>query len=128
MVPIILTATISLLVGATSTYFILLRRFNSYSIELAEPRNLIKLVGVPIICGDCAGEDEVPFKTYLNVQDKCARCGGNSYVLAGAFESTVMLFKALQIFEATAQIDGANVVSIEEHIVSRVEKYQKIAV
>jgi hypothetical protein len=128
MVPIIITATISLLAGAISTYFILLRRFNSYSIQLTEPRNLIKLVGVQIICGDCAGEDEVPAKTYLNFQDKCARCAGNSYVLASAFESTMMLFNALQIFEATARDNSANVISIEEHIASRVEKDQKIAV
>jgi hypothetical protein len=128
MVPIIFTATISVLVGAISTYFILLRRFNSYSINLAEPRNLIKLVGVQIICGDCAGEDEVPAKTFLNAQDKCARCGGNSYVLASAFESTVMLFNALQIFEAAARDTTAKVVSIEDHIAARVEMNQKIAV
>lgn len=128
MVPIILTAAISLFVGAFSTYIILLRRFNSYSLELSEPRNLIKLVGVQIICGDCAGEDEAPIKTYLNAQDKCAHCGGNSYVLASAFESTMMLFKALQIFAANAQTNDAKVISIEEHMASRVEANQKIAV
>jgi|ERR1044072_5198579 hypothetical protein len=128
MVPIIFTATSSLLVGALATYFLLLRRFNSYVGQAVEPRNLIKLVGVQIICGDCAGEDEVPAKTYLTAQDKCARCGGNSYVLASAFESTVMLFNALQIFEAAARENSDNVISIEEHIASRVEKNQKIAV
>ncbi len=128
MVPIIFTATISLVVGASATYFILSRRFNAYSLQVIEPRNLIKLVGVQIICGDCSGEDEVPAKTYLNAQDKCARCGGNSYVLASAFESTVMLFNALQIFEASARDTSANVISIEEHIASRVEMNQKIAV
>jgi hypothetical protein len=83
---------------------------------------------VQIICGDCAGEDEAPVKTYLNAQDKCAHCGGNSYVLASAFEATMMLFNALQIFEAHAQTNGANVISIEEHVALRVEKKQKIAV
>jgi hypothetical protein len=122
MVPIIFTATISLLVGACATYFLLSKRVNSYTVQAAEPRNLIKLVGVQIICGDCAGEEDVPAKTYLTAQDKCSRCGGNSYVLASAFESTVMLFNALQIFEATARENTAKVISIEEHIASRVEK------
>ncbi len=63
MVPIIFTAFISLLAGAISTYIILLRRLNSNFIDLSEPRNLIKLVSVQIICGDCAGEDEAPIKT-----------------------------------------------------------------
>lgn len=128
MVPIIFTATISLVAGACATYFFLSRRFNSSPVQAAAPRNLIKLVGVQVICGDCAGDEEVPAKTYLTAQDKCSRCAGNSYVLASAFESTIMLFNALQIFEATARDSSAKVISIEEHIAARVETNQKIAV
>ncbi|MEW6126403.1 MAG: hypothetical protein AB1757_05005 [Acidobacteriota bacterium] len=128
MFTFILSSLVSLFTGALLTYFLLRKRVGIPAEPLPRPRNLIKLVGVQIICGDCAGEDEAPLKTFLNAYDKCARCGGNSYVLASSFESTMMLYKALEFLESAMPTNDANVISIQEHIAARESQEQKIAV
>jgi hypothetical protein len=35
-----------------------------------------------IICGNCAGDERLPRKTFLAADSTCATCGGRSYVLA----------------------------------------------
>jgi hypothetical protein len=39
-----------------------------------------------IICGNCAGQGELPRKTLLTEQGLCADCGGRSYQLASDLE------------------------------------------
>lgn len=50
--------------------------------QLYQPRAEPLMMGVPIICGDCAGEGRLPARTYLDRSGHCARCGGHSYLLA----------------------------------------------
>lgn len=35
-----------------------------------------------IVCGDCAGDDVYPVKTFLMTDGNCAGCGGRSFVCA----------------------------------------------
>lgn len=128
MFTLFLSSLISLFAGALLAYFVLRKRVDVALEPLPQSRNLIKLVAVQIICGDCGGEEEAPLKTYLNAYDKCARCGGNSYVLASSFESTMMLYKALEFLESAVPTQDANVISIQEHIAARDNQEQKIAV
>lgn len=41
-----------------------------------------------IVCGNCAGEGELPHKTFLTREGRCDNCGGNSYVFASEFSKT----------------------------------------
>lgn len=50
--------------------------------SLTELRTRIVTVDVQIICGDCAGNDYYPKKTFLGRNGACAQCGGHSYILA----------------------------------------------
>jgi hypothetical protein len=50
--------------------------------QLSEPRTSCLTLGVQIICGNCAGEGEIPQKTYLDRFGSCEQCGGQSYMLA----------------------------------------------
>ena len=50
--------------------------------RLNEPRAERKLVGIQIICGNCAGDEARPRRTYLSEFDTCVQCGGDSFVLA----------------------------------------------
>lgn len=38
-----------------------------------------------IICGNCAGDEQLPRRTLLSAEGKCSCCGGSSYVLASKF-------------------------------------------
>jgi hypothetical protein len=49
---------------------------------LNEPRAERKLVGIQIICGNCAGDEARPRRTYLSEFETCVQCGGDSFVLA----------------------------------------------
>ena len=35
-----------------------------------------------IVCGDCAGEGDLPIKTLMRQDGHCATCGGGSFALA----------------------------------------------
>jgi hypothetical protein len=50
--------------------------------QLTEPRASLPTMGIQIICGNCAGEDERPNRTYLDRFGDCSQCGGHSYLLA----------------------------------------------
>ena len=39
--------------------------------------------GIQIICGNCAGVDPLPRKTYMTRTGRCAECGSSSFVNAG---------------------------------------------
>lgn len=63
------------------TYF-MVKGYGNNSSQLAEPRSVIVTAGIQIICGDCAGEEDLPKKTYLDSFGNCSQCGGHSYILA----------------------------------------------
>ena len=75
---------IAILVTASLT-FLLTRRFEkTESSHLQERHDLMLTMGVQIVCGDCAGEQDVPFRTCLDRRGNCEACGGHSYVLASS--------------------------------------------
>ena len=43
--------------------------------------DLPRTTPIQIICGDCAGDDDLPVLTSLNTNGRCARCGGGSYMV-----------------------------------------------
>ena len=52
--------------------------------QLYQRRGEPLMMGVQIICGDCAGTEPLPIRTYLDRNGRCARCGGHTYLLASA--------------------------------------------
>lgn len=41
-----------------------------------------RATAVQIVCGDCAGYEVLPRKTFLTREGRCWDCGGRSYALA----------------------------------------------
>jgi hypothetical protein len=76
------TLTAILVVALISTAVMLVNQ-RTDSAQLTEQRAVLRRVGIQIICGDCCGEGERPFRTYLDELGNCTQCGGHSYVLAG---------------------------------------------
>ncbi len=63
--------------------------------------NLPRPSPMEIICGDCAGDEIYPMKTFLMTDGTCAGCGGQSFVCA------VRLLKVLArhlLIQKTAEI------------------------
>lgn len=50
--------------------------------QLGERRRTPLMMGVQIICADCAGEGYQPSRTFLDRNGCCAQCGGSSFLLA----------------------------------------------
>lgn len=53
------------------------------------PREESLTMKVQIICGDCAGLERLPRRTFLTRKGLCEQCGGHSFVLASSFARTV---------------------------------------
>ena len=41
-----------------------------------------KRTSIYIICGNCGGEDPLPYKTFMDIHGCCETCGGRSFMLA----------------------------------------------
>ena len=52
--------------------------------QLSEPRASLPMIGIQIVCGNCAGDEIRPRRTYLDRFGNCAQCGGHSYLLASS--------------------------------------------
>jgi hypothetical protein len=52
--------------------------------QLNEPRGSLPMVGIQIVCGNCAGDELRPRRTYLDRSGNCSECGGHSYLLAAS--------------------------------------------
>jgi len=50
--------------------------------QLNEPRGSLPMMGIQIVCGNCAGDEFRPRRTYLDRSGNCSECGGHSYLLA----------------------------------------------
>jgi hypothetical protein len=50
---------------------------------LVTPRRLTHHL---IVCGNCAGDERLPRKTFLSADSTCASCGSRSYVLASKLQ------------------------------------------
>lgn len=75
---LILVAT--LLIGLALSYVYLKDR--EINPRLSEVHSAVPVVGVQIICGNCAGDAGFPRKTYVDKSGCCSECGSHSYILA----------------------------------------------
>lgn len=62
--------------------------------QLSQPRPALLTMGVQIVCGNCAGDEWQPVKTYLDIFGNCSQCGGRSYLLASAVAAGGALARA----------------------------------
>jgi hypothetical protein len=70
----------SLILGTIITTVALFKR-KDVSL-LTQPRATLPTMNIQIICGNCAGEDERPKRTFLDRFGNCEQCNGHSYILA----------------------------------------------
>jgi hypothetical protein len=87
---------------AVALIYFLSRNANTGYSQLTEQRPAIVSLGIQIICGDCAGEDGPPAKTYLDRHGNCSKCGGHSYMLAAnrTMHQRVDINASLPIYDA----------------------------
>lgn len=76
---LIITATVIVALVIVS---IMLTSHKTDPAQLMEPRSALPMMGIQIICGNCAGEEIRPRRTYLDRDGNCSECGGQSYLLA----------------------------------------------
>ena len=98
MLSIIGAAAIALLV----TLIVLVRQREDSS-RLAGPRAPLPTMGVQIICGDCAGKEGAPRKTFVNRHGRCDNCGGSSYVLASSMAVAGLRHSASRFSKQTGE-------------------------
>jgi hypothetical protein len=92
--------------------------------HLNQPRPSLLAIGVQIICGDCAGDEEHPIKTYMNRYGTCSECGGTSYLLASAVAANSLIARTARLREAQFASSHGRVIPFETPRTSR----EKIAV
>jgi hypothetical protein len=63
---------------------IMLTRHRPDPAQLNEPRGSLPMMGIQIVCGNCAGDELRPRRTYLDRFGSCSQCGGQSYLLASS--------------------------------------------
>ena len=85
------------------------------------------MMGVLIICGDCAGDGRLPARTYLDRSGRCARCGGHSYLLASVAGAHRAEATAERLKEARAHSRHGGVIPFEARA-TRKARSNKIAV
>jgi hypothetical protein len=120
---IIIAATVIAL-GLTSLF--ILNGQKSDPSQLSEPRPAIPTMGVQIVCGDCAGEGLIPYKTYLNHKGNCEQCGGHSYELASILAVHAMQMRVARVAESQAASGNGRVIPFE--VPARASRSEKIAV
>ncbi|HET9530715.1 MAG TPA: hypothetical protein VFQ92_10205 [Blastocatellia bacterium] len=94
--------------------------------QLTEPRTSLLTLGVQIICGNCAGEGEIPQKTYLDRFGNCEQCGGHSYMLAANRAISLQQIGLAQMKESEPQ-SARRVLPFEVGL-ARVSRVKRVAV
>jgi hypothetical protein len=79
MLLIIATVIIALVIAS-----IMLTSHRPDPAQLNEPRVSLPMMGIQIVCGNCAGDELRPRRTYLDRFGSCSECGGQSYLLASS--------------------------------------------
>lgn len=120
---IIIAATIIAL-GLTSLF--ILKGHKTDHAQLSEPRSAIPTLGVQIICGDCAGDGLIPYKTYLDHKGNCQQCGGHSYELASILAVHALQMRAARMAEPQGASSNGRVIPFE--VPARASRSEKIAV
>lgn len=95
--------------------------------QLNQPRPALLTIGVQIICGNCAGEEALPVKTYLDRFGNCSHCGGRSYLLASAVAVNSAASRPARMREARFPSSGGRVIPFELPG-SRASRPERIAV
>jgi len=67
---------------------------------LVQPRAVLPVLGVQIICGDCSGLEVQPIKTYMDHRGRCENCGSKSYMLASRRGSEMNLRRAAALISS----------------------------
>jgi len=89
-----LTIMVATAIALSLACIVLLKTRSQDPTQLIQPRPALLTMGVQIVCGDCAGENKQPVKTYLDKFGHCSQCGGRSYLLASALAANIAASKA----------------------------------
>src|SRR5215510_13945369 len=87
MIIVLSLTTAALLFASLYMY----KKYKEATMQLFEPRGLVKTAAVQIICGDCSGDSPIPVRTFLSDHGNCLKCGGYSYVLASTLAANSMI-------------------------------------
>ena len=121
------TIIVATMIALSLACLVLMKSRTTDSTQLVQPRPALLTMGVQIICGDCCGEGEHAFKTYLNQYGGCSQCGGNSYLLASAVAFNSLLARAVRTREAQIASSHGRILPFEVPG-SRASRSEKIAV
>jgi hypothetical protein len=119
-----LTMIVVTVIALSVAGLVLLKSRATESGQLDQPRPSLLAIGVQIICGDCAGDDQHPTKTYMNRYGTCSNCGGTSYLLASAVAAHSLMSRTARLREAQFASSQGRVIPFETPRTSR----EKIAV
>ena len=108
------------------TYFILTKTKQADPNQLKETHFAPVTVGVQIICGDCAGDNPIPVKTYLDHSGNCSQCGGASYLLASSLGLFAEHARLMRVAELAGASSSRRIIPFETPI--RASRSEKIAV
>ena len=122
-----LTIMVATVIALSLAGVVLIKSRVTESGQLVEPRAALLTVGIQIICGDCAGEDQHAIKTYINRYGTCSQCGGSSYLLASAVAANSLSSRAARLREAQIASSHGRVIPFEVPA-SRPSRSEKIAV
>ncbi len=122
-----LTIIVATVIALSLACVVLMKSRVTDPAQLDQPRPALLTIGVQIICGDCSGEAEHPFKTYMNRYGSCSQCGGNSYLLASAIAINSLLARATRLREAQIASSHGRVLPFEA-LGSRTSRSERIAV
>lgn len=131
----IIGITLSIIVLSVAGFFIWQKNIES-SAQLLDSRSYLKSLGVQIVCGNCAGEGELPLRTFLDIHGNCSQCAGTSYVPASTLGVYRLLARQARmygnqspLYEMATGVDSHNgrVVSFKEHLALRGERVEKLA-
>lgn len=95
--------------------------------QLVERRRIPLMMGVQIICADCAGEGYQPSRTFLDQNGCCAQCGGSSFLLASIVAAHRAQIRAERLRELHTGPRRGRVLPFEVSS-ARVTRRQKLAV
>lgn len=122
-----LTIMMATVVALGLAGLVLLKSRVSDSQQLDQPRPDLLTIGVQIICGDCAGEESQPVKTYMNRYGSCSQCGGTSYLLASTVAANGLAYRLSKLRESQIAASNGRVLPFEVPG-TRTTRSEKIAV
>ena len=122
-----LTIMIATVVALSLAGLVLIKSRANDPEQLDQPRPDLLTIGVQIICGDCAGEESQPVKTYMNRYGSCSQCGGTSYLLASIVAANGLAYRVAQLRESQIAASNGRVLPFEVPGV-RTSRSEKIAV